>query len=209
MVGKSLSHSGSLETDPRPSRVHVVDSLYLAAVIHHLFSSINHFPAHMNTILKLTLPVLAILLTACGNPQSTPPNEVTAETIPEETTGGQLEWITLESGLSYSDMVVGEGAEAEAGMKLEMHYTGWLYDENAPAGKGDEFDSSRDRDRTFDFVLGSGMVIKGWDLGLVGMKPGGRRMLKIPPDLGYGADGRGPIPGDATMLFDVEIVAIQ
>ena len=163
----------------------------------------------MNRILKLTLPVLAILLTACGNPQSTPPDEVTAETIPEETTAGQLEWITLESGLRYADIVVGEGEDVQNGQVAEMHYTGWLYDENAPDGKGLQFDSSRDQNVTLPFTMGGPGIIDGWNIGVAGMKVGGRRMLIIPPDLGYGSEGRDPIPGGATMLFDLELVVIR
>jgi FKBP-type peptidyl-prolyl cis-trans isomerase FkpA len=168
----------------------------------------------MCRFLKTTLLASIILVAACSSPEKETPateTEATAATSENDSDGAaeQLEWTTLDDGLEIADLVVGEGAEAAAGMNLQMHYTGWLYDETAPEGKGEKFDSSRDRGQPFGLTLGTGMVIKGWDEGIVGMKPGGRRMLKIPSNLGYGPNGRGPIPGGATMLFDVELVSIQ
>ncbi len=170
-------------------------------------------------MIKLVRPaLLAILLvfSACSSKKSDAPatadteSAVDASNVEASTAdSSSLEWVSLPDGLEIADMVVGEGPEAEAGMNLQMHYTGWLYDENAPEGKGTKFDSSRDRGQTFDVPLGKGMVIKGWDEGIVGMKPGGRRMLKIPSNLGYGPNGRGPIPGGATMLFDVALISIR
>jgi FKBP-type peptidyl-prolyl cis-trans isomerase FkpA len=113
---------------------------------------------------------------------------------------------TTESGLQYEDTVVGTGAEAKAGQQVSVHYTGWLYDAGV---KGKKFDSSKDRNDPFDFGLGEGMVIKGWDEGVQGMKVGGSRTLVIPPQLGYGARGAGgAIPPNATLLFEVELLGV-
>jgi FKBP-type peptidyl-prolyl cis-trans isomerase FkpA len=111
---------------------------------------------------------------------------------------------TTPSGLQYEDTTVGGGNEAKAGQHVHVHYTGWLYD-NGEQGK--KFDSSVDRNDPFAFTLGAGMVIKGWDEGVAGMKIGGKRTLIIPPALGYGARGAGGvIPGNATLKFDVELL---
>jgi FKBP-type peptidyl-prolyl cis-trans isomerase len=108
------------------------------------------------------------------------------------------------------DHKVGEGELAANGMEVLVHYTGWLYDKDAPENKGAKFDSSRDRYEAFDFPLGAGHVIKGWDQGVEGMKVGGQRTLVIPPHLGYGARGAGGvIPPDATLVFDVELLAVR
>jgi len=110
---------------------------------------------------------------------------------------------TTASGLQYRDDAVGSGQEAKAGDHVVVHYTGMLTD-------GRKFDSSRDRDEPFEFPLGAGNVIRGWDEGVAGMKPGGKRRLVIPPQLGYGARGAGNvIPPNATLVFDVELVRIR
>jgi FKBP-type peptidyl-prolyl cis-trans isomerase FkpA len=107
-----------------------------------------------------------------------------------------------ESGLKYEDLVEGAGAEARAGQQVSVHYTGWLTD-------GSKFDSSVDRNQPFQFALGRGMVIRGWDEGVAGMKVGGRRKLTIPPQLGYGARGAGGvIPPNATLVFEVELLEV-
>jgi len=112
--------------------------------------------------------------------------------------------------LIKTDVAVGEGAEATAGKTVSVHYTGWLYDEAAPDHKGKKFDSSRDRGEPFEFSLGAGQVIKGWDQGVAGMKVGGQRTLIIPPDLGYGSRGAGGvIPPNATLVFDVELLGVR
>lgn len=105
---------------------------------------------------------------------------------------------------------MGDGDEAITGKQVSVHYTGWLYDESLPDNKGNKFDSSHDRGRPFDFPLGAGRVIKGWDQGVAGMKVGGQRTLIIPPDLGYGKRGAGSaIPPNATLIFDVELLSVR
>ena len=111
--------------------------------------------------------------------------------------------ITTPSGLQYRDDLVGGGAEAKQGSHVSVHYTGTLQN-------GSKFDSSRDRGQPFEFLLGSGMVIRGWDEGLQGKRVGGRRTLVIPGALGYGARGFPPvIPPNATLIFDVELLGIR
>ncbi|MYM66351.1 DUF4214 domain-containing protein [Pseudoduganella sp. FT55W] len=111
--------------------------------------------------------------------------------------------------LTVTDSVVGTGSAAVAGQTLTVNYTGWLYDPNAPGFKGKQFDSSAGRS-AFSFTLGAGMVIQGWDQGMVGMKVGGKRTLLIPSNLGYGTAGAGgSIPGNAALVFDVELVGIK
>jgi len=107
------------------------------------------------------------------------------------------------------DHKIGDGAEASPGNSVTVHYTGWLFDDAAPDNKGQKFDSSRDRGDPFVFPLGAGRVIAGWDQGVAGMKVGGQRTLVIPPELGYGARGAGGvIPPNATLVFDVELLAV-
>jgi FKBP-type peptidyl-prolyl cis-trans isomerase FkpA len=114
--------------------------------------------------------------------------------------------ITTASGLQYEDTTVGDGAEARAGQQVSVHYTGWLYNAGV---KGAKFDSSKDRNDPFEFGLGQGMVIRGWDEGVQGMKVGGTRVLVIPPELGYGARGAGGvIPPNATLMFEVELLGV-
>jgi FKBP-type peptidyl-prolyl cis-trans isomerase FkpA len=113
--------------------------------------------------------------------------------------------------LQKIELAPGNGAEIKSGQTALVHYTGWLYDAAAPENKGKKFDSSVDRNEPFEFPVGAGMVIKGWDDGVAGMKPGGKRRLVIPPEMGYGARGAGGglIPGGATLVFDVELVEIR
>jgi FKBP-type peptidyl-prolyl cis-trans isomerase FkpA len=114
---------------------------------------------------------------------------------------------TTNSGLQYEDTVVGNGAEAKAGQHVTVHYTGWL--RNDDGTQGAKFDSSKDRNDPFQFALGAGQVIRGWDEGVQGMKVGGARRLVIPASLGYGARGAGGvIPPNATLIFDVELLAV-
>ena len=111
--------------------------------------------------------------------------------------------------LQKIDLVPGTGVEIRAGQSALVHYTGWLYDAAAAENKGLQFDSSSGGE-PFEFPVGGGSVIKGWDQGVVGMKVGGKRRLVIPPELGYGATGAGGvIPPGATLVFDVELVEIR
>lgn len=114
------------------------------------------------------------------------------------------------ANLETTDLKPGTGAEVAAGQTAVVHYTGWLFADGAPDNKGRKFDSSRDRGDPFAFRVGGGQVIRGWDQGVAGMKVGGERRLVIPPELGYGSRGAGGvIPGGATLVFDVELVAIR
>ncbi|HEX5611542.1 MAG TPA: FKBP-type peptidyl-prolyl cis-trans isomerase [Burkholderiales bacterium] len=113
---------------------------------------------------------------------------------------------TTPSGLVIEELSIGTGPEARAGGNVSVHYTGWLL---YGGEKGRKFDSSRDRNEPFDFPLGAGHVIKGWDEGVAGMKVGGNRRLTIPPELGYGARGAGGvIPPNATLIFEVELLGV-
>ena len=111
--------------------------------------------------------------------------------------------MTTESGLKYTDLVVGDGPSPETGQAVTVHYTGWLED-------GTKFDSSLDRGQPFTFAIGMGGVIAGWDEGVATMKVGGKRQLVIPSELGYGAQGAGGvIPPNATLIFEVELLSVK
>ena len=126
---------------------------------------------------------------------------VDAPSGPSKTTGKGTK---TASGLQYWDLKKGTGPVAKAGQTVKVHYTGWLAD------GGKKFDSSVDRNEPFEFKLGAGMVIPGWDEGVAGMKVGGKRQLRIPPDLGYGARGAGgAIPPNSTLVFDVELLGVS
>ena len=113
----------------------------------------------------------------------------------------------MSNGLQITDTNAGTGAEARKGQTVTVHYTGWLFNNGQ---QGAKFDSSRDRKDPFKFPLGSGMVIKGWDEGVAGMKVGGQRTLIIPPEMGYGVRGAGGvIPPNATLKFDVELLGVD
>ena len=115
--------------------------------------------------------------------------------------------VTTPSGLKYIEIAVGTGASPKTGQTCVMHYTGWLYKDGK---KGAKFDSSVDRNEPFEFKIGMHQVIAGWDEGVATMKVGGKRTLIIPPALGYGAAGAGGvIPPNATLLFDVELLAVK
>ena len=128
-----------------------------------------------------------------------------AATTPPATSGSSAQEVTMPSGLKYQDLTVGSGTEAVAGKKVSVHYTGWLQSDNT------KFDSSVDRGQPFEFQLGAGQVIRGWDEGVAGMKVGGKRKLIIPSELGYGSTGTpgGPIPPNATLVFDVELLGVN
>ena len=114
---------------------------------------------------------------------------------------------TTASGLQFEDTLVGSGAEAKAGRNVTVHYTGWLYENGE---QGAKFDSSKDRNDPFVFALGAGMVIRGWDEGVAGMRVGGQRTLLVPAELGYGRKGAGTvIPANASLVFEVELLDVQ
>jgi len=151
--------------------------------------------------MKLTVIVLIVLVAAlalaygCGGKDS----KSDAGSGPAKVSG---QGTTTASGLQYWDIVTGTGDTATPGSMVKVHYTGWLT-------TGEKFDSSRDRNEPFSFALGAGQVIRGWDEGVAGMKVGGRRQLRIPPNLGYGAAGAGgAIPPNATLIFDVELLGV-
>lgn len=139
----------------------------------------------MSHPIRLSLAVaLALVLPACSSDSPTSP--------------------TVNVGFQITDIRVGTGAEAVSGRTVTVSYVGWLYSTSAAENKGTRFDAG-----TIQFVLGAGRVIRGWDQGISGMKVGGQRRLVIPPDLAYGSAGSGPIPGNATLVFDVELTAVQ
>ena len=166
-------------------------------------------------ITTLTTAALAAFLTACGGGDSAPEPAADSDTTalaPAEpppaaiatTYAPELEvdltaMEETESGLRYAILSEGSGEVVEPGDTAVVHYTGWLPD-------GTQFDSSRDRGEPFPFPVGAGRVIAGWDEGVAGMAVGERRKLVIPPDLAYGPMGQGPIPPNATLVFDVELV---
>ncbi len=150
--------------------------------------------------------IIAIVVTAVvGYAQTAthkPVQVVRPNTIaPTKVTG---DGVKTESGLQYWDIKVGLGAFAKTGDKVKVHYTGWLT-------TGKKFDSSVDAKQPFDFTIGAGDVIKGWEEGVAGMKVGGKRQLRIPPELAYGASGTpgGPIPANATLIFDIQLLAVN
>src|SRR5580765_1960346 len=145
------------------------------------------------------LLILSVALLA----QTKKPTPAKADKKPAGPTKVSGKPVTTGSGLQYWDIKVGTGAVAGASKKVKVHYTGWLLD-------GKEFDSSVDSGEPIEFELGTGQVIKGWDEGIVGMKVGGKRQLRIPPALGYGARGAGSaIPPNSTLIFDVELVGVK
>jgi FKBP-type peptidyl-prolyl cis-trans isomerase FkpA len=142
--------------------------------------------------MRWLLPLLAVFtLAACGG-------------SPQARASGHVDKLTV------IDHTVGTGAEAKAGMDVLVHYTGWLYDDTATDKHGTKFDSSRDHGTPFNFQLGAGRVIEGWDQGVAGMRVGGKRTLLIPAALGYGAEGAGgDIPPNASLVFDVELIDVS
>ena len=131
---------------------------------------------------------------------TTQASQSAAVTSPNE--AAKASTMTFPDGLKIQDEVVGTGATAQSGQQVTVNYIGWLAD-------GTKFDASADHGGTFTFNLGAQQVIKGWDQGVVGMKVGGKRKLTIPPELGYGANGMGPIPPNSTLTFEVELVKVN
>jgi FKBP-type peptidyl-prolyl cis-trans isomerase len=156
----------------------------------------------MRAVAGLTLVATLTSLVACGAKQAPLPAGC-------KTTGSDTAVAAPVTELHRIDVVQCNGEGVSQGQTALVHYTGWLYDPTVPEQKGTKFDSSRDRG-PFAFRLGNREVIRGWDEGVQGMQPGGQRRLVIPPDLGYGAAGAGGvIPPNATLVFDVELMAIQ
>ena len=140
------------------------------------------------------MKILAAALIALG---------ILVSPLTQDATMSEANATTTASGLKYEDVKVGTGETATAGRTVSVHYTGWLTD-------GNKFDSSKDRGKPFEFPLGGGRVIKGWDEGVQGMKVGGVRKLTIPASLGYGSRGAGGvIPPDATLVFEVELLGVR
>jgi FKBP-type peptidyl-prolyl cis-trans isomerase FkpA len=158
--------------------------------------------------LKVNMKLLNILLAGfCALSLNACKAESTAPTTTSQEKTAMTSSITE---LQKVDTLPGTGREAEPGFHISVHYTGWLYDEKAEGHKGAKFDSSLDRKQPFDFDLGAGQVIQGWDEGFAGMKIGGKRTLIIPPEMGYGARGAGGvIPPNATLLFEVELLDVK
>ena len=152
-------------------------------------------------MIKYLSIVLILVLAACSKPDIK--KEEISENTHTETTKSQEEGqeITTSTGLIYIDEVIGTGKTPKIGDKVKVHYTGTLED-------GTKFDSSRDRNNPFEFPLGVGRVIKGWDEGVASMKEGGKRKLIIPPELGYGSRNMGSIPSNSTLFFDVELIEV-
>lgn len=145
----------------------------------------------------------ALLAAACGN------DAPSTARRPADSSAASTEPAITE--LQKIDIVKGAGEGISSGQQAVVHYTGWLYEPGSPDHKGAQFDSSRTRGKPFRFTIGAGGVIKGWEEGVQGMQPGGQRQLIIPPELGYGATGAGggQIPPNATLLFDIELLAIE
>ena len=156
-----------------------------------LLSLIN-MEVQMKILSSVMILVFALIFVACTSTTTTTKTE----------TKGENGMITTPSGLQYQDIIVGSGTEAKSGHKVKVHYVGTLTD-------GTKFDSSVDRGQPFEFDLGTGSVIKGWDEGVAGMKIGGKRKLVIPPDLGYGSRAIGKIPANSTLIFEVNLLEVK
>jgi FKBP-type peptidyl-prolyl cis-trans isomerase len=149
------------------------------------------------TVIMLALGVAPLIAQQAATHKAAAPNT----NAPTKVTGPGVK---TDSGLQYWDIRVGNGEAAKEGSHVRVHYTGWLTN-------GKKFDSSVDAGKPFDFTIGNGEVIKGWEEGVTGMRVGGKRQLRIPPELGYGADGTpdGTIPPNATLIFDVHLLGVQ
>lgn len=170
---------------------------------------------HQPSAAALTAALVALVLVGCSKKEEPSAEPAAAESSSEPAAGtpdaGAATPSTPVTGEPFmTDIKTGTGPAIAKGQTAVVHYTGWLYSESAAEKKGQKFDSSRDRNEPFSFPLGAGMVIQGWDEGVVGMQVGSQRRLVIPPEKGYGASGAGGvIPPNATLVFDVELLGIQ
>ena len=171
----------------------------------------------MKTRHALVILVLASFVAACSQPADEETTVSDEPVVEEEATSedamtesANVESFEITTGLSARILRAGDGQAAAAGDNVEVHYTGWLYDPEAPENRGDKFDSSVDRNQKFNFPLGAGRVIKGWDQGVAGMQIGEVRELTIAPEMGYGDRGAGNvIPPGATLVFEVELFGME
>ncbi|HKP12403.1 MAG TPA: FKBP-type peptidyl-prolyl cis-trans isomerase [Blastocatellia bacterium] len=154
-----------------------------AVQIRDFYTCSPHSPSGRRFPLSAILVGCALILAGCGHHKS----------------GVE---VTTDSGLKYVDEVVGTGEKARLGKTVVVHYTGTLTD-------GTKFDSSRDKGQPYEFRLGAGSVIQGWEEGILSMHVGGKRRLIVPPDLGYGARGKGQIPPNATLFFEIELLGVK
>jgi peptidylprolyl isomerase len=171
----------------------------------------DHMPAILISLVVFLLSALVLLGAQVIDSRNTPPALAMTETVPDQPPAAASpkpsttldDWIITPSGLRYQELQIGKGASPQRGQTAVVHYVGTL-------SNGQTFDSSYERNQPFRFRVGVGQVIKGWDEGIATMKVGGKRRLEIPPELGYGAQGAGGvIPPNATLYFDVELLAIQ
>ena len=155
--------------------------------------------AHINPIVFILMITLPVALTACAPSQAVKPMQGVQLSQPAPEASG---FVTTQSGLQYKDVKEGTGALAQKGNTVSVHYTGTFTN-------GQKFDSSLDRGEPFSFRLGAGEVIKGWDEGVAGMRIGGKRLLQVPYQLGYGPSDYGPIPGKSQLNFVVELLGVE
>lgn len=164
-------------------------------------------PEWHSALRSLAVLLCVLALSACNGGS---PNESSSDDAKTSETSASESSASDSNGLTVEDILVGSGEEVMNKSALAMHYTGWLYDPSMPDNQGKKFDSSLDRGKPLEFILGTGRVIKGWDQGITGMRVGGKRRLIIPPELGYGQRGAGSqIPPNATLMFDIELVAAE
>jgi hypothetical protein len=166
--------------------------------------------ANMRKLISIIFLAATVLIVACDDPAEVPQKIQAIPANPADMDIAGIESVEIAPGLSTRILLQGEGAVAEVGQTAVVHYTGWLYDPQADKFRGQKFDSSVDRGAPFNFTLGEGRVIKGWDQGVVGMHIGEVRELTIAPEMGYGDRGAGAlIPPGSTLVFVVELLELQ
>lgn len=164
----------------------------------------------MRKLLSIGILASAAMVSACGEPAEAPQQIQAVPENPADIDIAGIESVEISPGLSRRTLVAGDGAVAEVGHFVSVHYTGWLYDPEAENFRGAKFDSSVDRGAHFRFTLGEGRVIRGWDEGVPGMRIGEIRELTIAPEMGYGERGAGAvIPPNSTLVFVVELAGIE